>query len=130
MWKETVAAIRASIEVRPKPASKEVKDLVFLTNKGSCWCREDTGDNAISSEIRKLLKSLKIYRKNVTTFYTGRRTFETIATPCGHQVAIDHIMGHLSEEMSAVYRQKTFDGPLRKVTDHVHAWFTGAISIE
>jgi hypothetical protein len=34
------------------------------------------------------------------------------------------------DDMSAVYRQKTFDGPLKPVTDHVRDWLLGATCIE
>ena len=42
-------------------------------------------------------------------------------------MAVDFIMGHVaaSDDMSAVYRQKTFDRPLKKVTDHVRDWLLG-----
>jgi hypothetical protein len=43
-------------------------------------------------------------------------------------VAVDYIMGHApsSNDTAAIYRQKTFDGQLRKVTDHVQDWLTGS----
>jgi len=125
LWPETVRAIRKAIENRPDPASKDVEGLVFLTREGNCWSK--TADNAISGEIRKLLKELRTYRKNVTTFYSLRRTFETIGATAGEQVAVDHIMGHIAptDDMAAVYRQKTFDAPLLKVTNHVRAWLSG-----
>lgn len=73
----------------------------------------------------------KIYRENVTTFYSLRRMFETIGATCGEQVAVDHIMGHIApaDDMAAVYRQRTFDGPLQKVAHHVREWFTGRLNI-
>lgn len=75
------------------------------------------------------MKELCIYRKNVTTFYSLRRTFETIGAACGEQVAVDHIMGHLDQSMASVYRQKTFDKPLLKVSNHVRAWLLGRITL-
>ena len=68
----------------------------------------------------------------MTTFYTLRRTFETIGGTAGNQVAVDCIMGHIAatDDMAAVYRQKTFDEPLKKVTNHVRAWFNGRKKIE
>ena len=41
-------------------------------------------------------------------------------------------MGHIAstDDMAAVYRQKTYDEPLRKVTNHVRAWFNGRKKIE
>jgi hypothetical protein len=47
-------------------------------------------------------------------------------------VAGDYIMGHIAptDDMAAVYRQKTFDGPLLKVMNHVRDWFAGTKNIE
>ena len=125
LWPETVKALKEAMEKRPEPASEELGGLVFLTREGACWSKE-AGDNAISSEFRKLLRDLGIYRPHVT-FYTLRRTFETIAAVTGEQVAIDHIMGHIAptNDMAAVYRQQVFDKPLLRVTNHVRAWLLG-----
>ena len=132
LWPETLRALAEVILHRLEPANKAGENLVFLTRLGECWCKHDSGDNAISSEFRKLLKRLGMYRKNVTTFYSLRRTFETIGATSGEQVAVDYIMGHIpaTDDMAAVYRQKTFDGPLLKVVNHVRDWFTGAKNIE
>jgi integrase len=132
LWPETVAVIRKAMACRPKYVSEEAKKLVFVTRFGQCWCKHENGDNALSAEIRKLLIGLDIYRKNITTFYTLRRTFETIGATTGDQVAVNYIMGHTaaSDDMAAVYRQKTFDEPLLKVTKHVRAWLNGRKKIE
>ncbi|HUY88992.1 MAG TPA: tyrosine-type recombinase/integrase [Pirellulales bacterium] len=125
LWPETVKALKEAVAKRPRPASKEVGGLVFLTREGTCWSKE-AGGNAISPEFRKLLKDLGIYRPH-ETFYSLRRTFETVAAVTGEQVAIDHIMGHIAptNDMAAVYRQQVFDKPLLKVTNHVRAWLLG-----
>jgi integrase len=131
LWPETVTALKVALAVRPAPATNDLAGLVFLTREGACWSKE-AGDNAVSSEFRKLLKELGTYRKNVTTFYSLRRTFETIGATAGEQIAVDHIMGHIAptNDMAAVYRQKTFDGPLMKVANHVRDWLLGDKSIE
>ena len=132
LWPETVKAVRKALEARPKQISEDAANLVFVTRLGECWCKHDSGDNAISAEIRKLLKTLGSYRKNVTTFYSLRRTFETIGAAAGDQKSVDYIMGHIAstDNMAAVYRQKTFDEPLEKVTNHVRALFNGRKKIE
>ena len=106
--------------------------MVFLTRSGQCWCNRESGDNAISSEFRKAVKELGSYRKNVTTLYTLRRTFETIAAASGEQVAVDYIMGHIpaTADMASVYRQKTYNEPLQKVSNFVREWFIGERRIE
>jgi len=132
LWPETIKAIRKAQESRPKHLLPKAENLVFVTRLGACWCKHDSGDNAISAEIRKLLKTLGCYRKNVTTFYSLRRTFETIGATADNQVAVDYIMGHIAatDDIAAVYRQKTYDGQLRKVTNLVRAWFIGRKNIE
>jgi integrase len=132
LWPETIKAIRKALDYRPKNVRPEAENLVFVTRLGACWCKCDTGDNAIGAEIRKMLKALGIYRKNVTTFYTLRHTFETIGGTAGDKVAVDYIMGHIvpTDDMAAVYRQKTYDSQLRKVTNHVRAWLNGRKNIE
>jgi integrase len=132
LWPETIEAIRKAQACRPKNVLSEAEGLVFVTRLGGCWFNHDTGDNAISSEIRKLLKGLGMYRKSVTTFYTLRRTFETVGQMSTEQTAVNYIMGHIAatSDMAAVYRQKTYDSQLRKVTDHVRGWFNGQINID
>lgn len=126
LWPETVKAVKAAMEDRPKTVTDEAKGLVFVTTFGNPWTNaEERTDNAISAAFRKLLIDLGIYRKNVTTFYSLRRTLETIGATAGEQVALDFIMGHCGQDMASVYRQKVFDKPLRKVTDHVRAWLNG-----
>jgi hypothetical protein len=72
-----------------------------------------------------------MHRNGVTTFYSLRRTFETIGATAGEQLAVDYIMGHTppADDMAAVYRQKTFNTPLLKVTERVRAWLDGSVSI-
>lgn len=132
LWPETVEALREALKHRPRPSSKAVGNLVFLARVGQCWCKHESGDNSISSETRKLLKRLGMYRKNVTTFYTLRRTFETVAAASGEQVAVNYIMGHTpaTDDMAAIYRQKTYNEPLEKVASFVREWFNGERSIE
>jgi hypothetical protein len=60
-------------------------------------------------------------------FYGLRRSLETIGGETGHQVAVDHIMGHApaSSDMGAVYRQHVAETLLRSVTDYVRTWLFG-----
>lgn len=124
LWPETVTAIRESIAKRPVPKTAEAEGYVFLTREGNCWTKEN-GWNAISTEFRKLLKNHDYYREGVTGFYGLRRTFETVATDAGHQVAVDFIMGHCPDEndMPARYRQRVSDESLLKVSNFVRQWF-------
>jgi len=123
LWPETAAALYAVIKDRKS-------GLVFMTKYGNPWEGKGRAD-PISYEFRKLVNELEIGRKGVTTFYTLRRTFETIGATAGEQVAVDYIMGHTppADDMAAVYRQKTFNAPLLKVTERVRGWLTGSISV-
>ena len=121
------------IATRRTPQSEADSELVFITKYGNRWSSADSDRcNPIGYEFRKLTKRLGFYRKNVTTFYSLRRTFGTIGATTGDQVAVDFIMGHIaaSDDMSAVYRQRTFDTPLQKVSNHVRDWLLGVRSIE
>ncbi len=126
LWPETVTAIKAAIKIRPPHAAGDER-LVFLTRFGRPWSRE-SGDNAISSEFADLLQKLKIHRKG-NTFYSLRRTFETIGGAGGEQVAVDHIMGHARDDMPSIYRQKVFDEKLTEVSNFVHQWLKGKIKL-
>jgi len=131
LWPETVAAIQEAIEARPEPSDKADADLVFVTRFGGRWSNSETDrDNPISFEFRKLLQAKKLYSKG-NGFYSLRRTFETIGATCGEQVAVDYAMGHIPEasDMSAVYRQKQFNKPLLKVSNHVRGWLLGEIDL-
>src|SRR5262249_35439489 len=81
LWPETIKALKAVIKDR-------TEGLVFTTRQGNSWAKHN-GFNSLSSEFRKLLKRLKIYRKGVT-FYSLRRTFETIGGLSGEQTAVDY----------------------------------------
>lgn len=124
LWPETIKAIKAALAVRPNAKAPDCADYVFLTREGNRWSKDD-GWNAISTEFRKLLKDNGLYRAGMG-FYSLRRTFETVATDAGHQVAVDFIMGHCpaANDMPAVYRQRISDDALRQVTDYVRKWFT------
>lgn len=116
LWPETVDALLAVI-VPDRP-------LVFDLPVDS--------RSILSPEFRELLTGLKIYRKNVTTFYSLRRTFETVAQTAGDQPAVDCVMGHTAKtnDMAAVYRQKVYDAQLAKVAEHVRRWLRKEISID
>jgi integrase len=88
--------------------------------------------HVLGRAFKKLAEDCEVYREGISTFYTLRRTFETIATTADvNQAVIDHIMGHAPKagDMSAVYRQRVFDDSLRRCTDHVLEWLRGSIKL-
>lgn len=126
LWPETIKAIKEFLAVRSKRQEAGAGGLVFVTKYGNSWADTDADRNdPIAYEMRKLLKELGIYRKNVTSFYSLRRTFETIGARTGEQVAVDHIMGHITYNMASVYRQEVADAPLKRVTNYVRKWLLG-----
>jgi integrase len=139
LWTETVEALKAWLPMRPTPRDERHADLVFVTSHRGSWskdaaefdtsngmddlqrqCRKSS-DNPISKEMRKLLNTLGIKRAGVS-FYSLRHVFETVGGESRDQVAVDFIMGHGDESMSARYRERISDDRLRAVTAHVRTW--------
>jgi integrase len=113
LWPETVKALR---EVVPNNGP------MF---NGRTWSR-----HIIARQFKELAEQCGVYQEHTKTFYSLRRTFETIAkTAEVNQSVIDRIMGHERPDMSEVYNQMTFDSMLRKCTDHVRKWLRGSISL-
>jgi integrase len=124
LWLVTVQAIKDALAKRPKHKSAEDAGLVFITRYGYGWGK-DIADSPVTKETRKLLDGLSINgRRN---FYTLRHTFRTVADASKDQPAVDHIMGHETPHMSAVYREGIDDERLRAVADHVHRWLFSAV---
>ena len=124
LWPETVAALRASIAVRPKPDKPRDVDRVFLSSTGTMLVtRTEAGHTVdlLGAPFTELLKAKKLHRKGVG-FYTLRHVFETVAGGSKDQVAVDLIMGHADPSMGAAYRERIDDARLRTVTDHVREW--------
>jgi integrase len=123
LWPETVAALRESIAARPKPKDKAHADLVFITKYGQPVAKEN-GDNAISSEFKKLLTDLGISRDGVN-FYSLRHSFRTVAGETLDERACDYVMGHLRTDMGTNYTHNISDDRLQAVSQHVHDWLFG-----
>lgn len=129
LWQETVKALREAMKATPKPAGNDEVGLCFLTKYGRRWVRtresaksgKTTNHDAVAQEFAKVLTRLGLKRKGLN-FYALRHTFETIAGATTDQVAVDHIMGHVRDDMASLYRERIDDERLRKVTDHVRAW--------
>ena len=136
LWPETIAAIREAIDQRPKPMSRELAGLFFITPAGAKWCRAvvEPSDSVTDSRkmwsvdfvgkaFTKLLKTLEMKRLGLG-FYAIRHTFATIASGSRDQIAVDYIMGHApgSSDMSAVYRERIDDSRLVAVVEHVRKW--------
>lgn len=132
LWPESLEALNESISHRPEFDNDRHADLIFITRMGNPWVRhvEREGEDGritlvthdrVASEFDKVLRRLKLKRRGLN-FYALRHTFETIAGEMGDQVAVNAIMGHVDDSMSAIYREEISDERLRNVTDHVRAW--------
>ena len=136
LWTETLDALKAVIANRRPPRDQQYAGLVFLTRLGQPWVRyalaetkDESGrvnvtgraDDAVAKSTAKLLTTLGIKRPGLS-FYALRHTVETIGGGCGDQVAVDHVMGHVDETMSAEYRERIEDDRLRAVVNHIHRW--------
>lgn len=120
LWPETIEAIRAASDQRPKAKSQEHNDLVFVTRYGQPWAK-DIADSPVTKEFRKLLDDLKLHHPGLG-FYALRHTFETIGGESRDQIAVNHIMGHADNSMAGVYRERIGDDRLQAVTNHVRKW--------
>jgi integrase len=124
LWPETVGAIRAWLKVRPEAKDKADASLLFLTQNGRRWVKLNASGSpadALGQEFAKLLVELKLKRKGLS-FYGLRHGFETIAGETADQVAVDAIMGHVPQGMSALYRERIGEDRLRRVAEHVRRW--------
>jgi integrase len=138
LWPETIQALKDAIAERPDAKQHAHSKLVFLTKYGQPWVKEDSYDNPVTKEFRKLIDSVdreaataakkrqattpeKIYRYGLG-FYALRHTFETVAGDSKDQVSINCIMGHNDDSMAAVYRERINDERLVQVVNLVHRW--------
>jgi len=119
LWPETLTALQAVVGDRRT-------GLVFSKyDNRQVWNRHIVG-----RAFKTVVEGFGFYQKKITTFYSLRRTFETIASAGDvSQPVIDLVMGHppRSGDMSAVYRQKVYDEQLLKCTEHVRSWVLGTI---
>ena len=124
LWPETVAALRAVIATRPKPADAADADLVFLTVRGTPFVTHSDGGmrkDVIGIQFGKLLGALDMHRRGVG-FYALRHVFETVGSAAKDQNAVDLIMGHTDPSMAAVYRERISDDRLTAVAEYVRKW--------
>lgn len=122
LWPETVAAIRAAIDARPRHKNESDANKVFITIHGLSWGRGVNGP--VTREIAKLLKRLGIVRRGIS-FYALRHVYRTVADEVKDQPAVDYTMGHESGHMSTIYRQRISDARLATVANYVHMWLFG-----
>jgi integrase len=133
LWPETVAALREAMEARPDAKDEADDGLVFITKYGKRWVRvkpkrNESGNekagvpiDSVRMEFDKLLSALGSKRPDLS-FYAIRHTFRTIADRSKDQPAVDHLMGHVRDDMASVYRERIDDDRLEAVVKVVHDW--------
>jgi integrase len=106
---------------------------VFVTKYGKRWVRvkarqdaegrELAGvlSDAVRLEFGKLLALLGMQRPGLG-FYALRHSFRTVADRSKDQPAVDHLMGHVRDDMASAYRERIDDDRLEAVTKVVHDW--------
>jgi integrase len=124
IWRETREAIKNYLKTRQEPKDKAHQDRLFVTKHGRAFADEGGNAGVIGGEFLRLVERLGIHR-NGLGLYTLRHVFETVGGDFRDQVAVDHIMGHVSPGMGSVYRESISDERLRAVVDHVRKWLFG-----
>jgi integrase len=120
LWKETIEAVRESIEARAEPLSSDDDRLLFIGKRGQNYIGNRRGYRVVQ-EFARVAKNANVEGR---AFYDLRRTFQTIGEGANDLAAVQFIMGHAAgnSDMSAVYRQLVSDDRLRAVTSHIHKW--------
>jgi len=121
LWSETIAAIRAALEVRPAPRERQYADRVFLTSRGRAL-KAGAGD-AVSPRWAALCEAAGVPNRG---HYCLRHVFRTIADEVRDAPAIDLVMGHTDAGMASYYRERIADARLLRVTEHVREWLFGS----
>lgn len=126
MWPETATALQTAISLRPSPINEDDSSLCFVTSRGNRYVRTQASKksdgryvtiNTIARKFQTLQERAGVVDQNGRGFYGMRHTFETIAGDTLDQVAIDSIMGHSDESMSANYRKGIAKNRTHGLTD-------------
>ncbi len=140
LWPQTVEAVKAAIEARPKPAKPEYRDLVFLTESGNPMVRTRTPAkaakdikkalnatviNRVTSDFRGLMQDCKVYRHR-RGFGALRHGFLTIAEQGRDFAAVACVMGHVLPGVGSHYRERVGADRIKAACEIVRTWLFGA----
>lgn len=114
LWPETVDAVAASMERRPKPG-EGAADRMFVQYSGKPYTN-------YGGELSKYFTAVRRRVLPDGGFYWLRHTFETIGGNAKDQIAVNAIMGHVDDSMAATYREEIDPSRLLAVTNHVRDW--------
>lgn len=125
LWPETVAALKNSIAMRPKPLDS-LDEPLLLTRLGNPllhWTDADEPNKsaAIDQAWRKMRTKQK--REDIPSFRRLRSTFATIAKTHASNIAyLDACMGHTQNAVRSVYFGGEELRELLRIARGVHAW--------
>jgi integrase len=122
LWPESIDAVSAVLRGRQSPKSRAHEGLLFISPEGESYISNGSG-HRIAKAVLYYIEKAKIRRPGLT-FYSLRRTFQTIAEGARDLSAVQAIMGHAptAGDMSAVYRQRVDDARLLAVVNYVRKW--------
>lgn len=110
---------------RSCPLWTETRDALRACKLGSVYCFETRQGNPYDEYVGKTFRSLLDYLEMHSErmgFSWFRHTFETAASGCRDQIAVDYIMGHRAPGMAATYREGIDPQRLVDVVQYVHRW--------
>lgn len=125
IWQRTLDSMTRAMADRPVARVDNDNDLCFLSSHGRpVWWESQKGSKCdnVGKAFMKLCKKLEIYKPG-RSFYSLRRTFETVGGNAKDQVAVNLAMGHTDDSTAEIYRQGIDDQRLVDVADHVERWF-------
>jgi integrase len=121
LWAETVDAVRAALDARPRPAAPGLANHVLLTRFGNRYIEETEGGkhkDQIGMQFKALCVRAGVYQER-RGFYALRHTFRTLADETGDQRATALIMGHEVGDVADLYVERISDARLAAVVGHV-----------
>jgi integrase len=133
LWPETVEAIKAWLEVRPHPKTKQDKPILFLTNCGGRHV-PSSAHQVIGYQFRQAASGTKVKLPDGVSFGSLRHTFATVAELAGDDAMSSLIMGHTKKGIRRkhyVQRNLRELKRLKAVADLVREWlYAGKIDGE
>lgn len=121
LWPETVAAIEACRELRPKANSPHLQDRLFLHSDGGELQNESRWH--VTRQFTKYLRDSNLAQPG-RTFKGLRTTALTIGEGCGDQMAAKLLMGHGDHTVTELYREgvQRAEERVKRVTDEIRQW--------
>jgi integrase len=128
LWPETVKAVRAVLDYRPKSRKRPnapPPTLLFVTRQSRAYVEDRQSakgrplhKDRISTQFNLLCAAAGVARFR-RGFYSLRRTHRSLTDEAGDQRAAALLMGHELPDIGGVYVQRISDERLKALTGHV-----------